>query len=138
MDDLQTEALDVYSRVNELSIEADDLEAELQKDPRYLRMQAARLEAENLMEDFKERALTTLQIRGEKTSVGDFGKITVVSRETFKVSDEKLVPEKYFAKTVDLKLVKKDMTLLGKSVPGIEYKNTQTIRITPKTSKESS
>ena len=89
MDDLQKDALDVYSRVNELSIEADELESDLQRDPRYLRMQAARLEAENLMEEFKERALTTLQINGEKTSVGDFGKITLVSRETYKVADEK-------------------------------------------------
>lgn len=138
MDDLQKDALDVYSRINELSIEADELESDLQRDPRYLRMQAARLEAENLMEEFKERALTTLQINGEKTSVGDFGKITLVTRETYKVADEKLVPEKYFSKAVDMNLVKRDMGLLHKQIPGIEYKNTQSVRITPKTSKESS
>ena len=130
-----------YGRLRERELELDiiiaSLEDILSQDKTYAHLMELKEEREHLYDEYKQNALNTLLTSGEKTSSGKYGKITLCQREQYKVTDEKLIPKEYFKPSVDMDKVK-EQYLLGKTVPGIEIKNTNYLKITPSRDGESS
>lgn len=94
-------------------------------------------EREHLFDDFKAKRLKEFRSRNLKTIDGTYGKITMTERRTYKVVDPTKVPAKFFTKTVNLDLIKRE-DLLHRTVPGIELKVTYGMLLTPKRNGESS
>ncbi len=135
--ELQEEYGRLRNREIELDIIIASLEDILSQDKTYAHLMELKEEKKHLYDEYKETALNSLLVSGEKSSSGKYGKITVCQREQYKISDEALVPKEFFKPAVDMDKVK-EQYLLGKTVPGIEYKNVNYLKITPSREGESS
>lgn len=129
--ELQKEYGVLRKRELELETLIDGIEERLKQNPEYIYLQQLKEEKEHLYDEYKEIALNTLIVSDEKSSVGEFGKITLCTRESYKVKNEAEIPKEYFKQSVDMDKVKEEISMLGKQIPGIECKVTQYLKITP-------
>lgn len=127
----------LLEREREIARTIEALETILMEDPNYKRLVALKEEREHIFDEFKAERMKEFQSRNIKTVDGVYGRITMMERTSYKVVDEKKVPQKFFKPTVDLNLIKKEY-LLNKEVPGIEKKTTYGMLLTPKRNGESS
>lgn len=127
----------LLERDKELATAIEGLQYALMENDTYKTLVKLQEEREHLFDEFKTERMKEFQKRKIKSIDGVYGKITMTERTTYKVVDEKSVPEKFFTKAVDLNLVKKEY-LLNKEVPGVEKKTTYGMLLTPKRNGESS
>lgn len=127
----------LLERERELARAIEGLEYALKENDTYQALVKLQEERDHLFDEFKAERLKEFQKRKIKTVNGIYGKITMTERTSYKVVDEKAVPEEYKTKAVNMDLIKKAY-LLKKEVPGIEKKTTYGMLLTPKRSGESS
>lgn len=127
----------LLERDRELAMAIEGLQLALSESDTYKSLIKMQEEREHLFDEFKAEKMKEFQKRKIKTIDGNYGKITLTERTTYKVVDSNKVPEKYKTQAVDMNLIKKDY-LLNKEVPGIEKKTTYGMLLTPKREGESS
>ena len=142
MDNYERKTQDSYGRLLERQRELDraieGLELALSQNEIYQSLTKLKEEREHLYDNFKLECEKEFRKRGVKTVSGNYGRVTLVERTTYKIADESLVPEKYFSRAVDMNAVKKDIGLFHKDIPGIEAKTSYGMKLTPNREGESS
>lgn len=121
----------------ELATAIEGLEYALRENDTYQTLVKLREQREHLFDEFKAERLKEFQKRKIKSVDGVYGRITMIERNSYKVVDEKQVPDKFKTQAVNMDLIKKEY-LLNKEVPGIEKKTTYGMLLTPKRNGESS
>ena len=129
---------ELLARQSELDNAISALEMVLQENDTFKSLQKLKEEREHLYDDFKAKCEEQFAKRKIKTVSGEFGKVTMVSRTSYRVSDPDKVPEKYYTRMVDLHQVKKDAELFKKEIPGIEQRVSGYIKLSPANDGESS
>lgn len=120
----------LLERAAELDMAIEGLQIALSENETYKSLVKMQEERASLFDNFKAEKLKEFQKRKIKTIEGEYGKVTLQERNTYKVVDSTAVPEEFKTKLVDMDLVK-EQYLLGKTVPGIEKKTTCNILLTP-------
>lgn len=139
MEDIQKEALKLQEKEFEVLKLEDEVNTLLKGMKVYEAYMQAREELDSFKKEFNAAALKYLKRNNLKTSEGPAGKITVVTRNTYKINDESKLKGKYRdipnleKKLKELKdEVKKEFELFNEEIPGFEKRVSEYVLITPK------
>ena len=126
---LEGDAANLFEKQNQLALMEKELEQN-EKFKKYLNLQQAVKTQDAL---FRESVKNEMIRYGIPKLQGDWGSITLVTRETYKVTDEKKVPAEYKEEktvvVVDTKAIKEDYTLTGVLPAGVEVNKSQHVLI---------
>lgn len=120
MDKYQSKAQELYAKEQDLKILIEGLEKELADNPVFQRLEQYREELANLWTPFKQEVKEDFIKNDLKVSNGDFGKITLVSRAKYKITDQAKVPKKFLKTSLDETAIKKEYELFHKEIDGVE------------------
>ncbi len=133
---LESEAEELFEKQTQLLV----LEKQLEQNEQfknYLQLQKAVKTQDALFRESVKNEMIKYEIPKIQ---GEWGSITLVNREDYKVTDEDKIPTEYKEEktvvVVDTKAIKEDYTLTGVLPAGVEIKKSQYIRITEKGSKK--
>ena len=138
-DEIQETALKLQEKEFEVLKLEDEVNTILKGMKVYEQYVKAQKELDDFRKEFNFAAMKYLKNNNLKTSEGPAGKITLVSRNTYSVSDANLLEGKYKEipklenKLKELKSeVKKEFELFNEEVPGFEKRVSEYVLITPK------
>lgn len=129
---LEAEAENLYAKQNQLAL----LEKELEQNEvfkNFLNLQKAVKSQDSLFRESVKNEMIKYDIPKLQ---GDWGTITLVEKELYKVIDDVKVPEEYKEEKtiieVDLKAIKEDYILTGVLPAGVQVKKSQYILVKEK------
>lgn len=129
---LEKDAEELFEKQNQLALMEKELEQNEQF-KNYLNLQSAIKTQDALFRESVKNEMIKYEIPKLK---GDWGSISLVNREDYKVEDESKVPTEYKQEKtiieVDTKQIKEDFILTGILPAGVVIKKSQYIKITPK------
>ena len=126
---LEKEAADLHHEQAQLLV----MEKELEQNTQFKKYLALKNKINNQDALFRE-AVKNEMIKNDIPKLkGDWGSITLVTRETYKVTDENKVPAEYKEEktviVVDTKAIKEDYTLTGVLPAGVQVNKSQHVLI---------
>lgn len=126
---LEREAADLHHKQAQLLV----MEKELEQNTQFKEYLALKNKINTQDALFREAVKSEMIKHDIPKLKGDWGSITLVTRETYKVTDEKKVPAEYKEEktvvVVDTKAIKEDYTLTGVLPAGVEVNKSQHVLI---------
>ena len=126
---LEQEAADLHDKQVQLLV----MEKELEQNEQFKNYLALKNKINTQDSLFREAVKNEMIKHDIPKLKGDWGSITLVNREDFKVTDEKKVPAEYKEEktviVVDTKQIKEDYTLTGVLPAGVDIKKSQYVLI---------
>lgn len=126
---LEKEAADLHHKQAQLLV----MEKELEQNTQFKKYLALKNKINTQDTLFREAVKNEMIKHDIPKLKGDWGSITLVTRETYKVTDEKKVPAEYKEEktvvVVDTKAIKEDYTLTGVLPAGVEVNKSQHVLI---------
>lgn len=129
---LESDAAEVFDGQVQLLV----LEKQLAENEEFKNYLAFQKKVKDQDAMFRETVKNEMIAHGIPKLQGDWGSITLVTKELYKVTDEKKIPVEYKSEKtiveVDMKAIKEDYTLEGVLPAGVEVNKSQYVMIKEK------